>query len=113
VVRLLLLRHSGGPRVGPQFFPSVSPAVGTLAALGPFAVGFVARPLGGAVMGHLADRVGRKRMLVVSLALMGLATFCIACGPRLQPCANPRRNHDVLMLVNPALDGIKDSDIQR
>src|SRR5678815_3133066 len=60
---------------GPQFFPRASPLAGTLAAFATFAVGFVARPLGGIVMGHFGDRVGRKSMLVWSLMLMGTATF--------------------------------------
>src|SRR4029434_7115583 len=62
---------------GPQFFPQVSEVAGTLAAVAPFAIGFVARPLGGVVMGHFGDRVGRKSMLVWSLILMGIATFGI------------------------------------
>jgi metabolite-proton symporter len=65
----------------PQFFPSVSPVAGTLAAFATFAVGFVARPVGGAVLGHLGDRLGRKRMLVLSLLLMGVATFGIGLLP--------------------------------
>ncbi|WP_425826421.1 MFS transporter [Streptomyces fractus] len=64
-----------------QFFPAFSELGGTLASLGTFAVGFVARPLGGIVMGHFGDRVGRKSMLVVSLLLMGVATTAIAFVP--------------------------------
>lgn len=67
-----------------QFFPSVSPTAGTIASLSTFAVGFVARPLGGAVMGHLGDRIGRKRMLVVSLLTMGGATALIGLLPTYQ-----------------------------
>ena len=52
-----------------------SRSIGTLAAFGTFAVGFVARPLGGVVFGHFGDRVGRKSMLVLSLVIMGVATF--------------------------------------
>jgi metabolite-proton symporter len=66
---------------GPQFFSSASPLAGTLAAYATFAVGFVARPLGGIVMGHYGDRIGRKSMLVWSLMLMGAATFCIGLLP--------------------------------
>lgn len=66
---------------GPQFFPSGSEAVSTLAALSTFAVGFVARPLGGALMGHLGDRIGRKQMLVASLLLMGGATAAVGLLP--------------------------------
>jgi metabolite-proton symporter len=66
---------------GPQFFPSASPLAGTLAAFATFAVGFAARPLGGMVMGHFGDRIGRKSMLVWSLMLMGGATFSIGLLP--------------------------------
>ncbi|MFD5733277.1 MFS transporter [Streptomyces sioyaensis] len=64
-----------------QFFPGFSDLAGTLAALGTFAVGFIARPLGGMVMGHFGDRVGRKSMLVVSLLMMGGATTLIGLIP--------------------------------
>ncbi|MDX8033429.1 MFS transporter [Lentzea sp. BCCO 10_0856] len=64
-----------------QFFPSLSPAAGTLAAFSTFAVGFVARPLGGLVFGHFGDRVGRKSMLVVSLVLMGIGSTLIGAIP--------------------------------
>lgn len=64
-----------------QFFPSLSPAAGTLAAFSTFAVGFVARPLGGLVFGHFGDRVGRKSMLVVSLVLMGVGSTLIGAIP--------------------------------
>src|SRR3954453_19527094 len=65
----------------PQFFPQVSELAGTLAAFATFAVGFVARPLGGVAMGHFGDRMGRKSMLVWSLLLMGLATLGIGILP--------------------------------
>jgi MFS family permease len=55
--------------------------VGTLSAFGTFAVGFVARPIGGIVFGHYGDRIGRKAMLVYSLAIMGVATFLIGLLP--------------------------------
>ena len=63
------------------FFPTLSPLAGTLSAYGTFAVGFIARPLGGAVFGHYGDRVGRKTMLVWSLILMGVATALIGVLP--------------------------------
>ncbi|BEL07082.1 MFS transporter [Actinoplanes sichuanensis] len=66
---------------GTLFFPSSDPVTGTLLAFGTYALGFVARPLGGIVFGHFGDRVGRKRMLVVSLFLMGLATVAIGLLP--------------------------------
>jgi metabolite-proton symporter len=65
----------------PQFFPRASEVAGTLAAFATFAIGFVARPLGGVVMGHFGDRRGRKSMLVWSLLLMGAATFGIGVLP--------------------------------
>jgi metabolite-proton symporter len=67
--------------LGPQFFPSDSHLAGTLAAFATLAVGFIARPIGGAVMGHFGDRTGRKSMLVVSMALMGAATVGIGLLP--------------------------------
>ncbi|WP_433800877.1 MFS transporter [Actinomycetospora sp. CA-084318] len=63
------------------FFPSIDPALGTIAALGTFASGFVARPIGGALFAHFGDRVGRKPMLVYSLLLMGAATVGIGLLP--------------------------------
>jgi metabolite-proton symporter len=63
------------------FFPSNDPAVGTLLALGTFAVGFVARPIGGLVFGHYGDKLGRKKLLVISLVAMGVATFAIGLLP--------------------------------
>jgi metabolite-proton symporter len=65
----------------PQFFPQVSALAGTLASFATFAIGFIARPLGGIVMGHFGDRVGRKSTLVWCLVLMGLATFAIGLLP--------------------------------
>src|SRR5215208_7848046 len=52
------------------FFPSFEPLVGTLLAFTTFAVGFVARPVGGVIFGHYGDRVGRKKVLVATLLLM-------------------------------------------
>jgi metabolite-proton symporter len=63
------------------FFPTVDPLIGTLSSFGTFAVGFLARPLGGIVFGHFGDRVGRKSMLVYSLMIMGVATFLIGLLP--------------------------------
>ena len=63
------------------FFPSFEPLVGTLLAFTTYAVGFVARPLGGVVFGHYGDRVGRKNVLVATLLLMGVATFAIGLLP--------------------------------
>jgi MHS family shikimate/dehydroshikimate transporter-like MFS transporter len=66
---------------GELFFPKAEPAIGTLSAFGTFAVGFAARPIGGIVFGHYGDRLGRKSMLVISLLIMGLATFAIGLLP--------------------------------
>ncbi len=66
---------------GPLFFPSADPAVGTIASLGAYAVGFVARPLGGALFGHFGDRLGRKTMLMLTMLIMGAGTFLIGCLP--------------------------------
>ncbi len=63
------------------FFPNVDPLTGTLSAFGTFAVGFVARPIGGVVFGHFGDRLGRKSMLIYSLVIMGVATFLIGLLP--------------------------------
>src|SRR5215210_2930792 len=63
------------------FFPSFDPLVGTLLAFTTYAVGFVARPLGGIVFGHYGDKLGRKNVLVVTLLLMGIATFAIGLMP--------------------------------
>lgn len=63
------------------FFPSEDPTVGTLLSLGTFAVGFIARPIGGLVFGHYGDKIGRKKLLVISLLMMGGATFLIGLLP--------------------------------
>jgi hypothetical protein len=57
--------------LGPLFFPAFSPAAGTLAAFATFGVGFVARPLGSVLFGHIGDRRGRRPVLVGSLLLTG------------------------------------------
>jgi MFS transporter, MHS family, shikimate and dehydroshikimate transport protein len=68
--------------VFPQlFFTEQTPLIGTLLSFATFGVGFVARPFGGAIFGHFGDRIGRKAMLVVTLIVMGLATFVVGCLP--------------------------------
>ncbi|MEV5156548.1 MFS transporter [Streptomyces werraensis] len=64
-----------------QFFPALSPAAGMLASFAAFGVAFVARPLGGIVFGHFGDRLGRKKMLVLSLVMMGGGTVAIGLLP--------------------------------
>ncbi|MFG2884762.1 MFS transporter [Streptomyces sp. NPDC048297] len=63
------------------FPPGMSPLLRTLSAFGTFAVGFLLRPLGGIVFGHIGDRVGRKKTLVITLLMMGLASFAIGLLP--------------------------------
>src|SRR3954466_14799666 len=63
------------------FFPSFEPLIGTLLAFTTYAVGFVARPLGGIIFGHYGDRLGRKNVLVGTLLVMGIATFLIGVLP--------------------------------
>ena len=64
-----------------EFFPAQSSAVGTLLAFGTFAVGFVMRPIGGFVFGHIGDRIGRKRSLALTMVLMGVATSLMGALP--------------------------------
>jgi MFS transporter, MHS family, shikimate and dehydroshikimate transport protein len=66
---------------GKLFFPQSSSLAGTMAAFGTFAVGFVARPLGGIIFGHFGDRLGRRAVLVATLTIMGLSTFLIGLLP--------------------------------
>ena len=66
---------------GRLFFPTFSELAGTLAAFASFAVGFVARPVGGLVFGHFGDRIGRKTTLVLTLTMMGVATFLMGLMP--------------------------------
>ncbi|WP_210604689.1 MFS transporter [Brevibacterium oceani] len=67
--------------LGHLFFPDVSPAMGTLAAFATFAVGFIARPLGGVIFGHFGDKFGRKNTVITTLMLMGLATVGVGLLP--------------------------------
>ncbi|AKS32051.1 MFS transporter [Mycolicibacterium goodii] len=76
-----------------QFFPGVNPTAGTLAAFASYAVGFLARPLGGIVLGNMGDRLGRKRMLVFTIVLMGVATTLIGVLP----------NYDTIGVLAPVL----------
>ena len=63
------------------YFPAGDPVISTLLAYTTFAVGFVTRPLGGVIFGHFGDRIGRKSMLILTLMIMGVATFMIALVP--------------------------------
>lgn len=66
---------------GKLFFPTSTGFYGTLASFGTFAVGFFARPLGGAVFGYIGDRIGRKKSLVITLLMMGTVTVLIGLLP--------------------------------
>ncbi|GAA2262714.1 MFS transporter [Streptomyces ruber] len=79
--------------LGPLFFPTVSPTAGTLAAFATFGAGFVARPLGSVLFGHIGDRHGRRPVLVASLLLTGGATVAVGCVP----------TYDTIGLAAPAL----------
>src|ERR687886_715109 len=63
------------------FSPEFSPLAATLSSVATFAVGFVARPLGGVIFGHFGDKLGRKAMLVLTLNMMGIATFLVGLMP--------------------------------
>ncbi len=63
------------------FFPDYDPLVGTMLAFATYALGFVARPIGGIVFGHYGDRIGRKKLLMLSLVMMGVATVLIGLLP--------------------------------
>ena len=66
---------------GPVFFTGLDPLAATVASMGTFAAGYVARPFGGILFGHFGDRIGRKRMLLVSMAVMGVASIGIGLIP--------------------------------
>src|SRR5689334_4886093 len=66
---------------GQLFFSNLTPVVATIASFGTLAVGYIVRPLGGVVFGHFGDRIGRKSMLVLTMTLMGAASFAIGLLP--------------------------------
>ena len=67
--------------IGPKFFPDHDPLAATLSALAVFAVGFAFRPLGGILLGTLADRIGRRRVMLLSIYIMAISTIVIALSP--------------------------------
>ena len=69
------------PILAPLFFPAQDRIASLIGAYGGFAIGFAARPLGGVVLGHVGDRVGRRAVLVASIVLMGVATTAMAILP--------------------------------
>jgi MFS transporter, MHS family, shikimate and dehydroshikimate transport protein len=85
------------------FFPSENPLVGTLAAFATFGVGFFFRPVGGAIFGHYGDKLGRKTILVLTLLIMGVATFLIGVLPTYQSVGVLA---PILLVVLRALQGI-------
>ncbi|MFF4214207.1 MFS transporter [Streptomyces sp. NPDC001796] len=89
--------------LGPLFFPTFSPAAGTLAAFGTFGVGFVARPLGSVLFGHIGDRRGRRPVLIASLLLTGTATVAVGCLPTYEAIGTAA---PVLLLVLRFLQGL-------
>lgn len=76
-----LYATAAGLVFGKVFFPNASSLVGTLLAFATFAVGFVMRPIGGLIFGHIGDRIGRKRSLAMTMLIMGLATALIGVLP--------------------------------
>ncbi|MDQ0382891.1 hypothetical protein [Amycolatopsis thermophila] len=74
MVRLLLYGAAATVVFNKFFFPSLSSVVGTIAAFGTLGAGFIVRPLGGILYGHVGDKFGRKRVLVSSIWLMGIST---------------------------------------
>lgn len=63
------------------FFSALDPGLATVAAFAAFAAGYVSRPIGGIIFGHFGDRLGRKRMLVMTMAIMGVGSFLIGLLP--------------------------------
>ncbi len=66
---------------GKVFFPESDPATGTLLSFATYGVGYVARPIGAFFMGHIGDKFGRKRVLLLTVSLMGVSTFLVGCLP--------------------------------
>ena len=72
------------------FFDESDPATATLLSLATFGVAYAARPVGALFLGHFGDRVGRKKIMVFTLILMGLSTFLIGCLPTRDQVGTPR-----------------------
>ena len=78
-----------------KFFPSSDPFIATMLSFTTFFVGFVARPVGAAIFGHFGDRVGRKKLLVFTMIVMGASTMAVGLTPGYGPAlramtGNPR-----------------------
>ena len=70
--------------LAPNYFPKLSPFAGLMASFATFSIGFLARPVGAIIFGHLGDKIGRKTTLVATLLIMGIATFVIGLLPTYQ-----------------------------
>ncbi len=82
MVRFFLYGTAAALVFGPLFFPTTNdPLLGSFLAFSGFAIGFIARPLGGVIFGHLGDRYSRKMTLIITLTLMGASTFLIGLLP--------------------------------
>ena len=80
-----LIYAAASALVFPQlFFPSVAPSVAIIASLATYGAGYVIRPIGAIVLGHLGDTIGRKTVLLISMFLMGMATFSVGLLPTYQ-----------------------------
>ncbi|GAA4168670.1 MFS transporter [Gryllotalpicola koreensis] len=66
---------------GPLFFSGLNPLMQTVASYGTFATGYLSRPIGGIIFGHFGDRIGRKRMLLISMSVMGVASTLVGLVP--------------------------------
>jgi MFS family permease len=85
---------------GPVFFANLDPLTATVASYLTFATGYIARPLGGIVFGHFGDRLGRKKMLLVSMSIMGIASILIGLVPAIPTWGA------VMLLILRAVQGI-------
>src|SRR6478736_6685182 len=84
------------------FFPGIDPALGMVLSMATIGIGYVVRPLAAGVIGHFGDRIGRRQMLVLTLVVMGVATFLIGCLP---PASVIGAAAPVLLVVLRALQG--------
>jgi MFS family permease len=94
---------------GRIFFPSVDPQLATVAAFATFGVAYIARPFGAFILGHIGDRFGRKKVLTLTLFLMGVSTFLVGALPTYEQIgvASP-----VMLVVLRLLQGIAASGEQ-
>ena len=81
VLRLLHLRASGGTGVPDGLLPGDEPDVAIVASFATFGVGYIARPVGGFVLGHWGDKHGRKNVLTLCMLIIGLSTFAVGLIP--------------------------------